>query len=234
MKFIILLFLIALIGMLWGRGRFLKIYGQESKNITASRITGSQLVVAILQKKGISGYTLQKSSGLLPDFYEPSTRRISLAPQHFDGASFSALAIAALQAGKAIQHVEGHRPLLWRTAAIKWSVQVAPPLALVGLITLVIGKLLFPAILLLWTLIALWNMLTTPTEIDAGMRAKRALDELRILRNLDESVGVNRVIGAASTAYIDGISVMGTWIARFLPWGYKVDNTTALSSNGKK
>ena len=38
-------------------------------------------------------------------------------------------------------------------------------------------------------------------------------------RNLDERVGVERVMGAASTANIDPLSILGSWIARsLLPW----------------
>ncbi len=225
MKFVFLLFLMSLVGMMWGRSRFLKIYAQESAHLIRSRITGGQLAEAILRKKEISGVTITKGIGLTPDFYNPTTRCISLAPQHLLGSTFSALAIAALQAGKAIQHHEGHKPLLWRVGAIQWSVYIAPLLALMGLISAVIaGKTIFPVVLGLWTIIALWNLLTIPTEIDAGIRARRVLAELRPFRDLDERVGVERVIGAASTAYIDGISVLGSWLSRFLPGKQQDEN----------
>ncbi len=129
--------------------------------------------------------------------------------------------MAAQQAGKAIQHFEGHQPLLWRTSVIRWTVFLSFPLFFLGLIALLLGmtKTLLPMVLLAWSATAYWNFLTVPTELDAGSRAKKQLDELRVFKNLDERIGVERVMGAASTAYIDGISVVGSWAGRiFLPW----------------
>lgn len=223
MQLALLLFLIALTGTLLGRARYLKIYGQETGNVLSSRVTGAELAEAILRQRGVSGVAICKSQGLLPDFYDPESRRITLSPQHFGGASFSSLALAALQAGKAIQHYEGHRPLLWRVAAIRWSVYVGTGLVGVGLVAMVLGmgKTLLPLVVLVWSLIAIWNFLTVPTEVDACLRAQRLLEEMRVFRNLDERIGVERVMGAASTAYIDGVSVVGTWLARQLKLGSK-------------
>lgn len=215
MKVVILLFLAAVVGTMWGRGRFLKIYAQERDHLISSRATGAELAEAMLRRSGVPGVGVTRSQGLLPDFYHPESRRITLSPQHFASSSYSALALAALQVGKAIQHHEGHRPLLWRTGAVRWSAWIAPPLALVGAIALVLGgKATLPAVVLLWTAITFWNLLTVPTEVDAALRAKRVLEDLRVFRNLDERVGVERVMGAASTAYIDGFSILGSWIAR--------------------
>lgn len=221
MQLVFLLFLVAATATMWGRTRFLKIYEQEASNLISSRVTGAELAEAILRKEGIQGVSIAKGRGLLPDFYDPAERRITLAPQHFAASTFSALAIAALQAGKAIQHHEGHRPLLWRNAAVSWCAHLSLPLLLAGIPVLVLGmgKTVLPVLVLVWSLLAFWNLITLPTEIDAGLRARRVLEDLRAFRNLDERVGVERVIGAASTAYIDGISVAGSWIVRILvPW----------------
>ncbi len=220
MQLFLLLFLFALIGTLWGRSRFLKIYGQESANHLSSKITGAELAEAILKRCGIGGIAIVKGRGVVPDTYDPGQRRLSLAPQHFGGTTFPALAFAPLEAGKAIQHFEGHRPLLWRNAAVRASLFLSPALLFLGIVTLVLGmtKTLFPLVVLAWSLVAFWNFLTIPTEIDAGLRVKRVLDEMRIFRNLDERIGVERVIGAASTAHIDGLSLVLSWASlTFLP-----------------
>jgi Zn-dependent membrane protease YugP len=221
MQLVFLLFLIGIVGTMWGRTRFLKIYGQESANVISSRITGADFAEAILKKRGITGVAIAKGGGLLPDFYDPAARRLTLAPQHYGASTYSALAIAALQAGKAIQHYEGHRPLLWRNAAVQWAVYLTPALAFAALVTfaLGLGKSLLPVVVLAWCLLTFWNFLTVPTEVDAVLRAKRELEGMRAFRNLDERVGVERVMGAASTANIDPLSILGSWIARsLLPW----------------
>lgn len=221
MQLALLLFLIALTGTMLGRARFLKIYGEESSNLLSSGLTGAELAEAILRQRGITGVAVARGQGMFPDFYDPELRRISLAGQHFGGSSYSALGIAALQAGKAIQHHEGHRPLLWRTAAVRASVQLGLPLAIIALLAFFLGlsKSLFPICLLGWVILTFWNFFTVPTEVDAGLRAKRVMESMRLFRNLDERLGIERVTGAASTAYIDGVSVAGSWLARTIfPW----------------
>ena len=221
MQIFLIVFIIALTLTMWGRSRFLKIYGQEINNTISSGITGAELAERILRHRGVEGVSIVRGRGIFDDFYFPENQQITLAPQHFSGSSFCALAIASQQAGKAIQHFEGHTPLLWRTTVIRWSVFLSLPLFFLGLVSLLLGmtKTLLPMVLLAWSACAYWNFLTVPTELDAGSRAKKQLDELRVFKNLDERVGVERVIGAASTAYVDGLSVIGSWAARtFLPW----------------
>jgi uncharacterized protein len=216
MQIFLIVFAIALGFTMWGRSRFLKIYGQESGNLISSGLTGVRLAEGMMRYRGIEGVTVKRGRGVFDDFYHPETREITLAPQHFAGSTFSALAMAAQQAGKALQHAEGHRPLLWRTSVIRWTVYLSLPLFIIGGISLALGltKSLFPIVLLAWSAITFWNVLTVPTELDAGSRARKELEGMRVFKNLDERVGVERVIGAASTAYIDGVSVVASWAVR--------------------
>ncbi len=221
MQIFILIFMIALAITMWGQSRFRKIYGQELEFTISSRVTGAELVEKMLARVGIDNVSVVKGRGILDDFYSPEKRQVSLSPQHFGAASFAALGMAAQQAGKAIQHVEGHKPLFWRTTVIRWTVYLSLPLIVIGLVTLALGmtKTLFPMVLLVWSLISFANIATIPTELDAGERAKRVLEDLRVFKNLDERVGVERVMGAASTAYLDGFSVLTGWASRmFFPW----------------
>lgn len=224
MQIFLILFMIALAATMWGRGRYRKIYQQEEENTLAANITGASIARRILEKRGIEGVDIIQSRGLLDDFYSPENKRISLSPHHYSGTDFSSLAIASQQAGKAIQHFEGHRPLLWRVTSIRWTVFLSLPLVILAAFALILGmnKTIFPLILLGWSLVAIWNIITIPTELDAGERAKRQLEDLRIFKNLDERVGVERVMGASSTAYIDGFYTLGSWAARtLLPWARK-------------
>jgi len=93
--------------------------------------------------------------------------------------------------------------------------------ALAAAVTLALGmnKTLFPLTLLAWSLVVGWNLLTIPTELDAGERGKRVLSETGLLRTLDERVGVERVMGAAATAQLDGVAMLLAWARRkLLPW----------------
>lgn len=221
MQIFLFVFAIALALSMWGGSRFRKIYAQETEQTLGSGLTGAEMVERILAARGIEGVGVGKSRGLLPDFYEPSRRTITLSPEHFSGRDFSSLAVAAQQAGKAIQHHEGHRPLLWRNSAIRWTAYLAGPVLIAAGVTLAMGmnKTVFPLVLLAWSVIAFWNMATIPTELDAGERAKKVLEKMKVFRNLDERVGVERVMGAWSTAYLDGMAVVANWAKRvLLPW----------------
>ncbi|MEM7700122.1 MAG: zinc metallopeptidase [Verrucomicrobiota bacterium] len=221
MQVFILVFALALGLTLWGRGRFQKIYRQERTQTLARSLTGAELARGVLRYRGIADVEVAKAHGLFADYYHPLKRRITLSPKHFRGEDFSSLAIAALQAGKAIQHHEKHRPLWWRNSAIRATVFLSLPLALAAALTAVagFGKTLFPLMLLFWSVVAFWNVITIPTEIDAGERVKKQLEGMKVFRNLDERVGVERVIGAACTFYIDGILNVLSWLGSLVGLG---------------
>jgi uncharacterized protein len=221
MQFFFLIFLVALTVTIWGRSRFQKIYLQEIGNFLSSGVTGAELAERILEQRGISGVEIVKGWGILEDYYDPRRRRIGLAPRHFQSCSYAALAIAAQQAGKVIQHYEGHRPMWWRHQSVSWTVHLSLPLLLAVAVTLLLGmnKTLFPLTLLAWSLVVGWNLMTIPTELDAGERAKRVLSETGLLRTLDERVGVERVMGAFATAQLDGVTMLLAWAKRrLMPW----------------
>ena len=53
-------------------------------------------------------------------------------------------------------------------------------------------------------------------------KGQKELEKLKVFRNLDERVGVERVMGASSTAYLDGMFAVGSWAAKaLLPWARK-------------
>ncbi len=221
MQIFFLVFMVTLAITMWGRKRFRKIYDQETEFVISSRVTGAQLVERILKARGVEGVKVKRSRGLLTDFYHPEKKQISLSPQHYGGATFAALGVSANLAGHAIQHFEGHRPLFWRVSAIRATVYLSLPLIVICLGALVAGmnKTVLPAMLMLWSMIALSNIITIPTELDAGERAKRQLDKLKAFKNLDERVGVERVMGASSTMYVDGFFTILSWMGGlFVPW----------------
>jgi len=224
MQIFLLVFMVALALCMWGRKRYRKIYDAEAANLISSGITGEQIARRILEERGVAGVAVVRSRSLLADSYDPAQRRISLAPQHFGGSTYSALGIAANLAGQAIQHHEGHRPVFWRASAVKATVYLCIPLLVIGIFTVLAGmnKTLLPMVLLVWSLVAIGNLATIPTELDAGERAKKQLHKIRAFRNLDERVGVERVMGASSTMYADGFSTVFGWLhATILPWAKK-------------
>ena len=220
MQILLILFAVTFGITLWGRKKFRRIYDEELPNTIASRITGAELARKILESKGVTDIEIVKGRGVLSDFYDPAKRRLTLSPQHFTGSSYAGLGVAAHEAGRVIQHIDGHRPLLWRVSAVKATVFLSLPVIAAGLVLLILPGLKSAGIILLalaWPLIALGNLITIPVEMDASERVKKRLGKLKVFRNIDERVGIERVIDAACANYIDGIFTSLSWLRSFLP-----------------
>ena len=218
MQIFLLLFAVTLALTLWSRQKFRNAYDEELKNVVASGITGAKLARRILDARGIEGVEIRKSHGLFADFYDPATKRLTLAPQHFSGSTFSALGVAAHEAGHAIQHQEGHQPLFWRLSAIRSTIFLSLPMALVGILMMIVPGLGKSGLLVLtagWSAIAACNLITLPVELDASERSRKVLSRLKPFRNIDERLGVERVMRVAGAAYVDGIFTTLSWAGSF-------------------
>lgn len=203
---------------MWRRKKFTRIYEEEQKYTISSKITGAELVRKILNSKGITDVEIVKGRGILPDFYDPARRRLTLSPQHYGGSSYSGLGVAAHEAGHVIQHIEGHRPLLWRNSAIKATVFLTLPAIVFGALMILVG-IKYPGLMVLfgWPLLSLGNLITLPIEMDASERVKRRLESLKVFKNLDERVGIERVIDASCAKYVDGVFTALSWVRTMIP-----------------
>src|SRR5690606_30179901 len=77
MQIFLIVFVIALGLTMWGRSRFLKIYGQESTNLISSGLTGARLAAGMMRYRGIEGVTVKRGRGVFDDFYFPENRQIT-------------------------------------------------------------------------------------------------------------------------------------------------------------
>ena len=120
--------------------------------------------------------------------------------------SVAALAVAAHEAGHAIQHARAYAPLHMRMAAVgatRFASQIVMWLPLIGLFT---GFFHTQTAMILmaggWGIIMLFNLVTLLVEFDASARAKVALRNSGILAAIHEEDGVNRVLNAAAWTYV--------------------------------
>lgn len=218
MQIFLLIFAVTFGLTLWSRQKYRTAYDEELKHVISSGLTGAVLARRILDASGIEGVEIRKSYGLFADFYDPQKKRLSLAPQHFAGSTFSALGVAAHEAGHAIQDHEGHHPLFWRLSAVRSTIYMSLPLALLAVLMMILpglGKTGFLLLIIGWSTIAAGNLVTLPVELDASERSRKVLSRLKPFRNLDERIGVERVMRAASAAYVDGIFTTLSWAGSF-------------------
>ncbi|MCB1091220.1 MAG: zinc metallopeptidase [Verrucomicrobiae bacterium] len=221
MQLFLLFFLLTLVTTMWAKGKYRKAYDEELKNIAASGLTGADLARMILQARGIEVVEIVRGKGLFADYYDPEHKRLFLAPQHYGGSTFTALGIAAHEAGHVLQHRDGHQPLQWRISAIRATIFLSLPIAALGLFMMIVPGMAKMGVYLLafgWSLVAGYNLVTLPVELDASERARQVLDTIRPFRNLDERLGVERMMRAASAAYVDGVFTVISWLGSwFLP-----------------
>jgi uncharacterized protein len=206
MLFAILLFLGTLALSLWASMRVKSVYRKYSAEPAVAGMTGAQAAARVLQDAGADGVTIESCPGELTDHYDPAHRRLVLSEGNFHGTSIAALAVAAHEAGHAIQHARAYAPLHLRMAAVgttRIASQIVLWLPLIGLFTGFVHS--HTALLLMavgWGVIMLFNLVTLPVEFDASARAKAALRHSGILAHLHEEDGVNRVLNAAAWTYV--------------------------------
>lgn len=170
---------------------------------TGSGMTGEQAAHAVLRHAGVSGVSVELTQGFLSDHYDPRTRSLRLSQQNFSGRSVAAVAIAAHEAGHAIQHARKYAPLQLRSMAVpvaQFGSMAFFPLFLAGLFLkapplLLLGVALFAGVVLL-------QLITLPVEFDASRRAKMVLAEGGLVRDAEEQRGVAAVLNAAALTYV--------------------------------
>jgi hypothetical protein len=167
-----------------------------------SGMTGAEAAAAVARAGG-ADVNIEPTRGFLSDHYDPRTKTLRLSPEVYQGRSVSSIAVAAHEAGHAIQHVEKYPALAFRSNMV--------PLTMIGSnlwMWIFIGGLIFQQPLLvnagivLFALVVLFQLVTLPVEFDASNRAKAVLAEAGIVSTQEEAVGVSKVLRAASMTYV--------------------------------
>lgn len=174
-----------------------------------SGMTGAEAALAVAHAGGAQGVTIERHQGFLSDHYDPRTRTLRLSPDVYDGRSISSIAVAAHEAGHAIQHAQAYAWLGMRSALVPvvnigaqlWTI----PFMIGALMTAGSGSAglgLMIAGVVLFGLVVLFQLVTLPVEFDASNRAKAVLASTGIVSTREEAEGVSNVLGAAALTYV--------------------------------
>lgn len=160
------------------------------------------------------------------DHYDPTNRTVRLSPDNFSGRSLTAVTVAAHEVGHAMQHAEGYRPLLLRTALAK-TAMIAEKLGAFALAAMPVVAVLtrsplsgMPMLVLGIGSIAigtLMHLITLPVEWNASF--DRALPTLRDGDYLPEPhlPHAKKILTAAALTYVAaslaGLLSLYRWIA---------------------
>lgn len=168
----------------------------------ASGLTGFETARAVLDLNGLREVKVEAVPGLLSDHYDPRDRTVRLSEENYRGSSVAAAAVAAHEAGHALQHAQAYAPLRWRSALVPVAgigANFGPWLILAGLLFGAFG--LLQVGLVLFAAAVLFQLVTLPVEFDASRRALAQMHRLGLVTPADTG-GAQRVLNAAALTYV--------------------------------
>jgi Zn-dependent membrane protease YugP len=201
-----LLFILpGLLFSLWASWQTRSAFNKYSKVRTARGLTGAQAAQIMLRSANLNDVEIVSTPGALTDHYNPMTRRLALSEPVYGSSSVAAVGVACHEAGHAIQHALGYKPLWLRTLLVP-TANIGSSLGYIvmvlGLVFHAQGMVALGALLVMAVL--LFQIITLPVEFDASARAKRVAVEQGIVL-AQEREGMNRVLNAAALTYVAAV-----------------------------
>ena len=112
-------------------------YSKYSSIPAMCGVTGAETAQRILRQNGVYGVSVAQTGGTLSDHYDPRQSVIRLSGGVYSSSSIASIAVAAHEAGHAVQHATGYAPLAVRNAllpVVNLSFSLAIPVFIIGLI----------------------------------------------------------------------------------------------------
>lgn len=221
----------ALLLGLWAQAQVKHTFNKYNKIGNSGNVTGAQAARMILDQNGLQYVRIEKVGGQLTDHYDPKKGVIRLSSSVYNSSSIGAVGVAAHEAGHAVQHAEEYTPIRIRNAIVpicNFGSNVGPILIVIGCIfaNRSFGvKLMFFGILL-FSLVALFQLVTLPVEFDASSRALKVIKSSSVFGEEDVK-GARKVLKAAAMTYVAALvtSIMQIlyYVINFLGVGRRDD-----------
>ena len=193
---------------MWASFRTKSAFKKYSKVRAMTGLTGAQAAHRMLERAGVGGVEVVATRGYLSDHYNPVTKKLALSESVYGSSSVAALGVACHEAGHAIQHAVGYRPL-WLRSALVPTANIGSRLGyfvmLGGLFLVYAGTAFGTQVVLLgavlFSAVLLFQIVTLPVEFDASARAKELAVEYGIV-SAQEREGMDKVLNAAALTYV--------------------------------
>lgn len=188
-------------------------YQRYAQVRNSSGMTGVDVARRILAGAGLNDVTIQVIDGELSDNYDPRTRTLNLSREVAMGNSVAAEAVVAHEIGHAQQDRQGYFAMRWRSGlvpAANLGSQAGPIIVIAGLFLSIFTRSSFGFYvalvgLTLFAAVVVFQLITTPVELNASRRALRLLAENGVIYP-EEQDGARRMLRAAAFTY---------WVALF-------------------
>lgn len=181
-------------------------FKKYSRIANSRGLSGAEAAYRLLQLNGVTDVRIKKISGNLTDHFNPSAKEICLSEAVYDSRSIAAVGIACHEAGHACQHAEAYFPLKIRNAVIpitRFGSTLGIPLVLLG-VFFTFEPLVYAGIIL-YSAVALFQLITLPVEFNASSRALRTISENGFLID-EEYGGAKKVLAAAALTYVAALA----------------------------
>lgn len=179
--------------------------------------SGAEIAREMLISNGISDVQIRMGRGHLTDHYNPSTKTLSLSRDVYDLSTASSVAIAAHEVGHAIQHAQGYGMLKVRNSMVgitNFANSISWILIMIGL---VLGMLDLALVGVgLFSLVAIFQLVTLPVELDASRRAYAYLESTGIVMESEEKRSAKSVLRCAAFTYVVALLTSIAQIVRLL------------------
>lgn len=179
-------------------------------------MTGAQAAARLLQLNGITDVQIRQIGGTLTDYYDPKNKEICLSGDVYNATSVAAIGVACHEAGHACQHAQAYAPLKIRNAAIpatRIGSSLGIPLVLLGMVFT--WRPLIMVGIVLYALVALFQLLTLPVEFNASRRALQTIESNQFLTE-QEYRGAKKVLTAAALTYVAALASALATLLRLL------------------
>jgi Zn-dependent membrane protease YugP len=188
---------------LWAQAKLHFAFSKYSRVPVASGLTGAQAARRILDYAGLNDMPVAEVEGKLSDHYDPTKKALFLSADNFHGQSLAAVGVAAHEAGHALQHQAGYAMLNLRMALVPVTQFASYAYMGILLLGMFLGlmKIALPIIIVIFSIITLFQLITLPVEYDASARAKEQLFRLGLVRETERD-GVAKVLNAAALTYV--------------------------------
>jgi Zn-dependent membrane protease YugP len=201
-----LYWLFALPGLLigiWAQIKLSAAYGKYNQVPVDSGMTGAQAAREILDRAGLTNVPVEEVPGHLTDHYDPTKRVLFLSTDNFHGQTVAAVGVAAHESGHALQHQAAYGLFNFRMAIVPITQFANAAYVGILLLGMFMGlmKIALPIIIVTFSIITLFHLVTLPVEFDASNRAKDQLFRLGLVHE-HERAGVAKVLDAAALTYV--------------------------------
>ena len=203
MNYLLFVMLPGLIIGIWAQAKLHFAFSKYSQMPVESGLTGAQAARRILDNAGLTDMPVEEVEGQLSDHYDPTKRALFLSTDNYHGSSIAAVGVAAHEAGHALQHQSAYAMLNLRMALVPITQFSSTAYGIILLLGFILGmmKVMLPIVIVLFSIITLFQLITLPVEYDASARAKEQLFRLGLVRET-ERAGVSKVLHAAALTYV--------------------------------